>query len=296
MKLFVLYLTVLISVLAVGFSSAFSAVHSPAGIFKKARADVMRMTKSFEDTTKTSGLLAKLKVAIENGPIPKAERKFLVNGWRWHTQAVLVDLDRFVEVLQYAKKDKGETLRVTKSYDFVFGFSWKALMKVEREIFFPWLADILPTDSKELVNDIVREHGIIRTLTLKLGKSCMDLNSATISLNQRDSLLSECERLTDDLRYSAKKIQSIQESALVPYIAAYISKPIQEKFNNMVIRKLGLLDAQLHLVSMSEAVRMNPEEKSLFEDQIPGPAQATIPFVKKRFWDGRVECLVLPRR
>ena len=31
----------------------------------------------------------KLKHAIELGPIPQKDRRYIINGWRWHTKSVL---------------------------------------------------------------------------------------------------------------------------------------------------------------------------------------------------------------
>lgn len=35
---------------------------------------------------------------LEAGPVPPAEREFLVNGWRWHARSVLRDVGRFQAV------------------------------------------------------------------------------------------------------------------------------------------------------------------------------------------------------
>ena len=65
----------------------------------------------------------------------------------------------------------------------------------------------------------------------------------------------------------------------------------QDKFNRMVIPKLGILNSQIHLVSMAEAIQDNPKEAKLFQNQIPKMARVLIPVWKGRFYDPRTECL-----
>jgi len=36
-----------------------------------------------------------IKSMIENGPIARSDRVFVIDGWRWHTKSVLRDLNRF---------------------------------------------------------------------------------------------------------------------------------------------------------------------------------------------------------
>ena len=77
----------------------------------------------------------------------------------------------------------------------------------------------------------------------------------------------------------------------VPFIAAYVSKSEQERFNSQVITKLGLLESQVHLVSMYEAIQMIPAERKMFEKQIPKIAQRLIPFWRGRLYAPRSKCL-----
>ena len=37
---------------------------------------------------------------IDKGPIPRGERQFLINGWRWHTASALRDLERYATILE----------------------------------------------------------------------------------------------------------------------------------------------------------------------------------------------------
>lgn len=77
----------------------------------------------------------------------------------------------------------------------------------------------------------------------------------------------------------------------VPYISAYIGRKEQEKFNRRVISRLGLLDSQVHLVSMAEAIKEQPIEWNMFKEQIPNIAQLLLPVWKKRLYNPRTSCL-----
>jgi hypothetical protein len=59
----------------------------------------------------------------------------------------------------------------------------------------------------------------------------------------------------------------------------------------MVISRLGILDSQIHLVSMVEAIQKQPKEWTAFQTQIPKFAQVLIPVWKSRFYNPRTACL-----
>lgn len=261
-----------------------------------------------------------LKGVIENGPIPVKERCFVINGWRWHTASVIRDLERFRVVVNSIKRNKrgavdpatGEALgtgvegqkqqpvlidatsaaRVLGCYQFVCGFNWKALMKVEAELFFPWLQKLLPDSAISLMDDIVQQHSTIVGLCGKMEVQCQSLSK----LHGHDAQLelSTYRKIDDilvDMQVCANKIQSVQESLFVPYIAAFVSKSEQEVFNRMVIKRLGLLDSQVHLVSMHEAIKAIPRELRLYEEQIPSIARAVLPVWRNRLYLPRASCL-----
>jgi hypothetical protein len=263
------------------------------------------MSETLEASTGTNTAISQLNGAIESGPIPLEDRKFVINGWRWHIQSVLTDIDRFVAVLAYIQRQQYQiqessefeklSSKAIKAYDFVFGFNWKALMKVEREIFFPWLAELIPSNAQELVVDIVGEHEVIEALIEQLGNQCLRLASPSVATtSQRESILRECDRLVILLRKSAQKIQNVQENTLAPYISAHVTSKEQERFNNMVPQKLGILESQVHLVSMAEVAYKSPDEKRKWEENMPAIAKKMIPFWKKSFYNPKVECLRVP--
>lgn len=265
-----------------------------------------------------------LKSIIEGGPIPARERCFVINGWRWHTASVIRDLERFrivVHAHSSIKRGKrsvadsavavasssttGEmatvelldptsTARVLGCFQFVCGFNWKALIKVEAEIFFPWLQKLLPESAVSLMSDIIQQHSKIVGLCGKMEAQCMNLSKLTAHDAQTElSTYRKIEDIIQDMQACALKIQSVQESVFVPYIAAFVSKSEQEVFNRMVIKRLGLFDSQVHLVSMYEAIKTIPKELRLYEEQIPSIARAVLPVWHKRLYLPKAGCLQL---
>jgi len=235
-----------------------------------------------------------LKKVIENGPIPASERCFTVNGWRWHTSAVIRDLERFKDVVS-TEMQKGVSSsnsnsksaeRIMGSYNFVFGFSWKALMRIEREIFFPWLEKLLPESAVSLLSDIVQQHTVINVLSEKMLQQCTLLLKTKDEMNS-DAHIASYKRIDDligQLQTCALRIQSVQESVFVPYISAFVSRKEQEVFNRQVISRLGIVDSQVHLVSMFDAVRDQPKELRMYEAQIPRMLRALTPTIRNRLY------------
>jgi len=223
---------------------------------------------------------------IDQGPILKPDRVFLINGWRWHTSSVIRDLKRFQDVVQKTEKSKNiEASRIVRCSEFVVGFNWKALMRVEREIFFPWLENMLPVSARSLFSDVYQNHNIIQKLSESLVSECLSCSNDFGALQRVDKILSE-------MLICASNIQTIQENNFIPYISAYVSRKEQERFNHKVIKKLGLLDSQIHLVSMLEAIAGNSVEEALFRTNIPKVARLLIPVWKKRLYAPKADCLL----
>jgi hypothetical protein len=239
------------------------------------------------DSTRVTIAQMDVKQLLDNGPIPVAERRFLINGWRWHTKSVIRDLNRFEKVLIDSDKEIQNNIvseRLNKCFAFVFDFNWKACMKVERELFFPWLQKLLPDSLDYIFVDVYKKHETIKSLTANLARQCK------VMTNDRKGY-GRALALVQELKECAQFIQSVQESTFIPYIEAYVSKKEQEKFNNRVIARLGLLESQIHIVSMKEAIAGIDAEEELFRQQIPGLARSFIPVWKKRLYSPRASCL-----
>jgi hypothetical protein len=220
-------------------------------------------------------------IILDNGPIPIKDRMFLINGWRWHTISVLRDLERFRSLSKHSKTLDSD--RLIKCYDHVFGFNWNALMRVEKDIFFPWLTDILPPSSQDLIVNIVQKHDSIYSLSKKLKSLC----SSPEVFHKNEAVI---HKILNELHDCALTIQNTQENYLVPYISAYISKKEQNKFNRKVLSSLGLLNSQIHLVSMFEAIKDKPQEMKIFNNQMPSVARALIPVWRSNFYSPRTSC------
>lgn len=245
-----------------------------------------------------------IKEIIDSGPIPAKERQFLINGWRWHTASALRDLERYATVLDEvaaacataegdasSMTDSQYKERISQCYSFVIDYNLKALMKVERELFFPWLRRLLPPAAASLMGEITQEQLDVRTLSSQIGQLCLSLTESSNSCLEDVTVIRKIESKIQAIRKSYKKIQSVQESIFVPYISAFIPKKEQERFNRKVITTLGMLQAQVHLVGMIEAIKDQPQEMKLLRAQIPSLAQATMSIWKKRLYDPKTKCL-----
>ena len=114
-------------------------------------------------------------------------------------------------------------------------------------------------------------------------------NNSNNTIKQSD--IRSIDNLLTDMMNCALKIQQAQEYVFVPYISSFISKSEQERFNRRVISRLGLLDSQIHIVSMVEAIKDEPKEMKKFKEQIPLVAQKLVPIWRKRLYRPRAECL-----
>jgi hypothetical protein len=178
----------------------------------------------------TSSFSYDIEKIIEKGPVPKENRKFLINGWRWHTKSVLRDISRFHRILKQTinltlssnnEQNYGLVLqrqKLSNCYDFVCKFNWKALIRVEKEIFFPWLEKLLPVEAKHLIDDILLQHETINNLTIKIGNVCNALKEPKKKIinnknNVDNDLISNLyllENLLDEVKQCAVKIQNLQ--------------------------------------------------------------------------------------
>jgi len=305
------FLLILVSFIVVGADSwhANSLLAMRNGIRKMAN----RM-QSVKITTTDDISIGRIKDEIENGPIPKRSREFRVNGWRWHTQSVLRDLDRFEKVIEYernvnirqlsnkkgtisnlnplndqnSKSNIDLTKRLMLCYTYVCQFNWRALMRVERDIFYPWLRDILPEQSRALAIEFTQSPARARTLMDRLKRECEGVQ------RENPATFNAALATLDELRSCAKRSQKLQENVFVPFITAHITVRDQERFNRQVIKTLGMLESQVHLVGMREAISKQPTEEKIFKQQIPRLVQSMIPVWRNAVYKKKTMCLELP--
>jgi len=238
-----------------------------------------------------------IKNILSLGPIPMKERQFLINGWRWHTISALRDLQRYSAVIEKIEaqydmnilkntRDDFKT-RINLCYNYVCDYNLKALMKIETDLFFPWLQRLLPSQSKSLMIEVIQEQADVRAKSIQIGSLCRSLTGDMTDIQSIRKISTKIK----EMRISYLKIQNVQETVFVPYITAFIPKKEQERFNRGVIANLGFIRAQVHLVGMIEALKDQPEQMTLLRSQIPSIAQATLPLWKSRIYDGKTACL-----
>ena len=208
-----------------------------------------------------------IKSVIDNGPIPAADRKFLINGWRWHTASALRDLARYADVLDHVatscssgssgsnSNDQAYKERVTQCYSFVIDFNLRALLRVESDLFFPWLRRLLPPTAAPLMEELTQEQNDVRALSAQIEQLCGTLAAPAGTPLDDVATLRKIEAKVGQIQKTYRKIQNVQETVFVPYIGAFISRKEQERFNRKVIGALGMLQAQVHLVGMIEAIK-----------------------------------------
>lgn len=168
-----------------------------------------------------SDVQSELKAIIENGPVALKDRLFLINGWRWHTKSVLRDISRFANVIddsiqKLSSGSKGAKIsyilprdRIVGCHNFVINFNWKALMRVEREIFFPWLQELLPNAATPLVQDILSQHREIQRLSQDMGAMCDSLK-VTDDAILLEAKLNSIRNILSDAKKCALNIQRAQ--------------------------------------------------------------------------------------
>ena len=121
-------------------------------------------------------------------------------------------------------------------------------------------------------------------------------------LQNRETLLATNPLATESTRLEAARSVAYQSAAIVDYgramlqrensliipaIARFVPQREQKKFNDKVIRTLGILDSRLHLVGMHEAVwELNDgRERQFFQEDIPSIPQLMIPRWKRLLYE-----------
>lgn len=151
-----------------------------------------------------------LESLLVQGTVPKQNRVFLINGWRWHTMSVIRDIERFAKLAEFSQHSSSSKCqeyieRLYPAYQFVILFNWRSLRQIEREIFFPWLILKLPAYAEQEVAKIAHLHEEVQSL-------CDQLNTA-VTVATQSSTANSLEKVQDhlyDLATRARAIQDIQ--------------------------------------------------------------------------------------
>ncbi|CAM9370484.1 unnamed protein product [Scytosiphon promiscuus] len=238
---------------------------------------------------------------FEDAPVPVEERGFHINGWRWHSRAVLRDVGRprsacgpvgavfgvpagGTEVLPSLVD---ETARVGAEQRL--GFT--KLHNTETSLFFPWLRDLVPREDLPPLSEFDREReGVVR-IGKKIGQFVAEAERASKAKTSPRAALLRCADLAEELEAKAARLARAQEAAIMPATAAYVTSKQQWKFNDKVIFSLGLVDAQVFLVSMHDAIKPDREEFNKFRKNVPKFARALIPTWRRVLYLPRAGCL-----
>lgn len=82
---------------------------------------------------------------------------------------------------------------------------------------------------------------------------------------------------------------------IIPTIGRHVPEADQKKFNNQVIKVLGVFDSRCHLVHMHEVVEMSksPLEEQLWKENIPSLPRSLIPRWKRTLYEPKAGVLDL---
>lgn len=249
-----------------------------------------------------------------DGPVPTQRRKFVINGWRWHTMSAIRDLDRFSRVIEHllsgdSNINAAEAARLSGCHEFVFNFNIAGLHRVESELIAPFLRSNLPASVwPSQLDDLLHRHTQVMEYSKQICSLCDSLAASQRNeYRRRSSEQDEVSAQTDaslssrqlllsmgELVYKAstriEEIKSMQETFFVPLIASHLELDTQEALNRRVVPTLGLLDAQVHLASMRAGIDGDPLEIELFRTQLPAAVHRLMP-LWTRMYASRTRCL-----
>ena len=146
--------------------------------------------------------------SVVDGPIPNATRKYVIHGWRWHTMSVLRDLDRFSHMLV----TKPNRSLLSNAYDFVITFNLGALMRVEKEIFIPWLKQMLKGNTmlEMHIADMERHHRHMADLSKEVVNIISSQPDTLGNGKEFDFKLDNLEKIITEMKSSVLKVQLLQ--------------------------------------------------------------------------------------
>jgi len=242
----------------------------------------------------------------EDKYIKDCDGKFHVQGWRWHTLSFARDSNRLqhlaTKMLHLYSQDTTASSKInmstnknslTTAVNYVIDFNLKGLQRIENDLFFPWLREKLTTPSvdakgklvvremnnavigafRTVLDEIDYDRSKVAKLAAKLKEQANLIASSSVDNDMYTSATSNIVDLSTNISTLMRSISTKEECLLIPAVAKLVSSKEQKSFNSRVLRKLGFLEARIHLVGMHDAVHDdsygNEEERALFEHEIP---------------------------
>lgn len=189
---------------------------------------------------------------LADGPIPCAERRFLVNGWHWHNLVVQLHLGRLADAL--AHEPPPSAAAVQQAWTYLWSFSACALDRTESRLFFPWMRSVLPAQHGPAVERLAALSAAEQARGARLDAHMRALGSEDklIAPSAAARLRRECLELQGAME--AKHSHAL--ALAVPLVAANVCAAEQERFNNRVIASMGVGASRLHLVGMADVVEV----------------------------------------
>mmetsp|Transcript_25838 Transcript_25838/g.39649 ORF Transcript_25838/g.39649 Transcript_25838/m.39649 type:complete len:302 (+) Transcript_25838:117-1022(+) len=221
--------------------------------------------------------------------------QFHIHGWRWHTLSLVRESGRLRNLASKSTTQDGESLK--EAADYVIGFNLRGLHAIETDLFFPWMKQSLvsvpdrdlSSAFETVMNQLDENRKIVAHLGDSITRSVSLVCDATKSTQIRSDAIKHVVEDATALEGCARSMMELEDSLLVPSVARVVPESEQKAFNDKVVKKLGLFESRLHLVGMHEAVQesQNPQEKALFERDIPYIPQMMIPRWKRKLYEPR---------
>mmetsp|Transcript_22704 Transcript_22704/g.45432 ORF Transcript_22704/g.45432 Transcript_22704/m.45432 type:complete len:311 (-) Transcript_22704:174-1106(-) len=221
---------------------------------------------------------------------------YRVHGWRWHNLSAIRDLDRLAVLAGSfragAPSDGGDDEALLRAAEFVVDVNLGGLLRVETELFRPFLRRNLVegggADGGDWDRDARRSIG--RMVDRWFGEDALGrYDAAAADLKRHAAAACAPGRPPAARRRSAQLLAAASgalhgslhsrfvsiESLLVPAVALRVRPSLQEGFNSRVIRSLGVSGARVYLVGMHDAAAEMGEGR-MFDAAIPAFARAMV--------------------
>ena len=236
--------------------------------------------------------------------------EFHIQGWKWHTLSLIRDskrLERLAHELlneniitDDSDNDNDNDNPLEKATKHVIDFNMKALHKIEKELFFPFLKQklstpkdpsIIPKDVQSafenVISDIENDRNYISKIAITLKEQVRVASLPNINNEKRIEAINNIAQMSSTLTYKTRSIYKKEEKYLIPAISILVPVKEQKSFSNKVLRNLGILDSRVHLVGMYDAVweKDDETERELFVSAIPYLPRMMIPRWRKALYE-----------